>query len=87
MDQALYFNLKFSNSHLEIFRSEQSFNYTTVKSCKSPNITVIVKTARSYFDRREEMRKHLADINFKGDVYFIVGESQETEEFEITVKV
>ena len=33
------------------------------------------------------MRKHLANINFKGDVYFIVGESQENEELDITVKV
>ena len=58
-----------------------------MKKCQSPNITVIVKTARSYFDRREEKRKHLAYFNFKGDLFFIVGESQEDEDLEITVKV
>ena len=33
------------------------------------------------------MRKHLAYFNFKGDLFFIVGESQEDEDLEITVKV
>ena len=33
------------------------------------------------------MRKHLAYFNFKGDLYFIVGEAQEDEDLEVTVKV
>ena len=46
----------------------------------------VVKTARSYFGRRHETRKKLKDINFNGDVYFIVGESGEDEAADINEK-
>ena len=57
-----------------VFLPDKSLNFTHSKLCRSEDITVIIKTAPSYSDRREEMRKKLREINFKGDVYFIVGQ-------------
>ena len=39
-------------------------------------MTVIIKTARPYFDRRQEMRDQMAEIKFKGDVFFVVGKEE-----------
>ena len=69
----------------DFFDPNWSFNYTTVNKCQSPNMTVIVKTARPYFDRRQEMRDQMAEIKFKGDVFFVVG-TEENEDNATTVK-
>ena len=58
----------------------KEFSYSTQKACASSNGTIIVKSARQNFSRREKMRKELqAKLNFTGDVFFIVGDSEQND--------
>ena len=69
---------------------DNSFNFSheTTKACVSKDSTIIVKSARSNFERRESMRNQLKDINFHGDVFFIVGQERESgSTYDATVEI
>ena len=69
------------------FNNTFNFTHEVKKTCESIDNTVIVKSARSNFERRELMRKQLKDINFHGDVFFIVGQQRQNDSNETNAKI
>ena len=63
----------------ETFDSHFDFDYAPNYSCNSTEPIIIFKSSRLNFDRRNEVRQHLKDIDLARNYFFLTGQKSSGE--------